>query len=207
MNKSKHINGNVLKTLLFVFTLLPFAFSYGQAAGTFTDSRDGHTYRWMMFGKHAWMLDNMRYNVQGGSWVYNGDSTKEAAYGRLYNFASALKACPKGWHLPTDNEWNALITFLGGEDAAGGKLQETDSIPKALRSVKPGETDYYSILLGGVRHNDGTFLGIGLWGGCWSATHTQDMNNNFLFTHNGKAIGKSSSDGNTAFSVKCIRNK
>lgn len=33
-------------------------------------------------------------------------------YGRLYNWPSALRAYPRGWHLPTDAEWSSLESFL-----------------------------------------------------------------------------------------------
>jgi uncharacterized protein (TIGR02145 family) len=44
-------------------------------------------------------------------------------YGRLYGWDAAMKACPAGWRLPTNNDWNALINFAGGEKAAGKKLK------------------------------------------------------------------------------------
>ena len=208
MNKTTSKLGFIITILILVFTCLPAAFSFGQDKGTFVDARNGHTYRWIKFGKHAWMLGNLDYKTPAGSWVYSNDSTKELAYGRLYDWTTAQKACPKGWHMPADNDWNALISVLGGEDAAGEKFQAADTIPAAIRvTIKGGEADNLIAVLAGVRHSDGTFSGLGMWGGCWSSNHTNDVMNNFLFTRNGKAIGKSTNDKNTAFSVRCVRNK
>lgn len=35
-------------------------------------------------------------------------------YGRL-SWETAQNICPDGWHLPSDEEWNALIAFYGGD--------------------------------------------------------------------------------------------
>jgi uncharacterized protein (TIGR02145 family) len=34
-----------------------------------------------------------------------------------------MNACPKGWHLPTIQEWDDLVAFAGGENSAGKKLK------------------------------------------------------------------------------------
>ena len=189
MNKTTLKPGFIIVILFLVFTCLPTALSFGQGKGTFTDKRDGKTYRWAMFGKQAWMLGNLDFKTTAGSWVYNNDSTKEAAYGRLYDWTTAQKSCPKGWHMPTDNEWGTLITFLGGDDVAGGKFQDADSIPKALRQANAGAGDNFSAMLAGVRHADCSFTGIGIWGGYWSSAKTKtDVVNNYLFTRNGKEV-------------------
>lgn len=200
--------GFLITILLLVFTSLSSMLSFGQDKGTFTDKRDGHVYRWVIFGKHAWMLGNLDYKTPAGSWIYNNDSTREAAYGRLYDWTTAQKACPKGWNMPTDDEWSVLITALGGEDVAGRKFQEADTIPAAVRIIKNGNTDNSIAVLAGMRHADGSYTGLGLWGGCWSATNTSTKDgNNYLFTHNGGPVGKSTNDKASAFSVRCIRNK
>jgi uncharacterized protein (TIGR02145 family) len=154
MSKTTLRHSCLIAILILVLNSLPTVITYGQDKGTMTDSRDGKVYRWAMWGKKAWMLGNLNFKTSDGSWVYNNDSTKEAAYGRLYTWTAAQKACPKGWHLPSVDEWTALITFLGGEDVAGGKLQDADSIPKSLINTKQGETDNFCALLAGIRHPD-----------------------------------------------------
>ncbi|MCV9934709.1 hypothetical protein OIU80_20735, partial [Flavobacterium sp. LS1R47] len=44
-------------------------------------------------------------------------------FGLLYSEEQAKKACPDGWHLPTLEEWNSLITLLGGTKDAGKKMK------------------------------------------------------------------------------------
>ncbi|MDR0517799.1 MAG: fibrobacter succinogenes major paralogous domain-containing protein, partial [Fibromonadaceae bacterium] len=39
----------------------------------------------------------------------------------LYNWyaVNTGKLAPKGWHIPSDEEWKILADYLGGENVAG----------------------------------------------------------------------------------------
>ncbi|RKR83065.1 uncharacterized protein (TIGR02145 family) [Mucilaginibacter gracilis] len=77
--------------------------------GTFTDKRDGQTYTWVKIGKHTWMSQNLNYKSKVGvSYYYNNDSTNTLKYGVYYSYAALHDAAPKGWHVPTDAEWQDL---------------------------------------------------------------------------------------------------
>lgn len=104
--------------------------------GTFTDSRDGTTYKTVKIGDQVWMAENLKatkYNdgteiqlVTGNSewdgllsaaycWYENDQVTYGNTYGALYNWyaVETEKLCPVGWHVPSDYEWNTLETALG----------------------------------------------------------------------------------------------
>lgn len=95
---------------------------------------DGNQYKVVKIGNQTWMAENLKaIHYRDGTKVssyryYNNDSlTYKAMYGVLVNWdeASNDKLCPTCWHLPSNNEWTTLNTYLGGTVIAGGKLKES----------------------------------------------------------------------------------
>lgn len=177
-----------------------------QSKGTFKDSRDGNVYNWVKIGAQTWMTENLKFSVPDGSWAYNNDSVNLPTYGRLYSWKAAQTACPKGWHLPSDKEWDAVIKTLGGSTEAGLKMQSMDTIGKGPSTAGSAAPGAYSSLLSGIRHPDGSCIGINYWGGCWSSGKINDtIATNVLFAHGTKDMGVSSNDKKSGFSVRCVK--
>jgi len=155
--------------------------------GTFTDERDGQTYKTVKFGNQTWMAENLNYHASSGSWCYGEDgydimserklSSKEIQaycdkYGRLYDWETAMAICPVGWHLPSREEWNDLVSAVGGTDAAGKKLKSKSGWKKWDKWGSGNGTDEYgfSALPGGYRLSDGRFGYAGYNGLWWTST-------------------------------------
>lgn len=190
-------------SLLFVSTLM-----YAQDKGTFRDIRDGLEYRWMKVGNQTWMTGNLKFRSQEGSWVYDNDSANEVNLGRLYSWKAAQAACPKGWHVPTEKEWGALVQSLGGSGEAGNKLNAMDTIVKVHPGAGQTASVIISTLLGGVRHPDGSYSGMNVWGGCWTSGKVNDtVATNILFAKGFKDAGFSTNDKKSGFSVRCLKGK
>ena len=77
-------------------------------------------------GNQVWMKHNMAIDVPNSFW-YDRDSVKYYDQGKLYYFSAALMACPKGWHIPSDGEWQQLIDYLGGDSVAVDKMLDGGS--------------------------------------------------------------------------------
>jgi uncharacterized protein (TIGR02145 family) len=74
---------------------------------------DGHTYRTLLVGDELWLAENLRATRSASgspltSFAPDGDARNIDQFGRLYPWESALRACPAGWHLPSDSEWSIL---------------------------------------------------------------------------------------------------
>jgi uncharacterized protein (TIGR02145 family) len=64
------------------------------------------------------------------AWCYlENDPLNGQKYGVLYNGYALIDSrgiAPKGWHIPTLDEFTNMISYLGGESVAGGKLKSTN---------------------------------------------------------------------------------
>ena len=62
------------------------------------------------------------------AWCYYENNTANGTkYGKLYNWYAVVDSrglAPTGYHIPTDDEWTVLSTYLGGEDVAGKKNEK-----------------------------------------------------------------------------------
>jgi uncharacterized protein (TIGR02145 family) len=118
--------------------------------GSVVDPRDMNTYQTVKIGNQVWFAANLEY---GYSYYEDYDGLcflTSGSRGCLYTWENIMAAglsqndiCPDGFHVPTREEWNTLITNVGGHDNAGLVLQVNDGISNDayMFSVKP--SGYY----------------------------------------------------------------
>jgi uncharacterized protein (TIGR02145 family) len=146
---------------------------------TFTDSRDGKSYKSVKIGGLTWMAENLNYRMESGSWCYGDADSDCDKYGRLYAWDAAKTACPSGWRLPTRGEWGSLAKVAGGTGDYGGGGTAAYNLKAGSGWNDNGNgTDKYgfSALPGGERLSDGGFQNAGDVGHWWTVTESSAGN-------------------------------
>lgn len=167
--------------------------SQSVGCGTITDI-DGNSYNTVLIGTQCWQKENLKVtkyrngnlipninghtewrNTDSGAWVYyNNEEGNNTVYGKLYNWFTTVDnrgVCPIGWHIPSNAEWETLITFLGGTNNAGGKMKSTGTINWSPPNSNATNLSGFSALPGGNRSsNFDAFSGLGTSSYFWSST-------------------------------------
>jgi len=177
----------------------------GCGSGTFTDKRDGQRYKTVKIGRQIWMAENLNYQTESGSWCYKDNADKCKYYGRLYDWNTAKTVCPKGWKLPSREDWNSLFAAVGGWKTAGEKLKS-----KSGWNENGNGTDNYgfSALPGGDRHSDGGFDFAGYYGLWWTAT--EDDNGLAYYRrmlYRDDRVDEDGYDKSGGYSVRCVADR
>jgi len=199
--------------------------SSGTIAGeTFVDNRDSKTYRYIKIGTQTWMAENLNFKTQdrtsrcyptSGSINNNDlDNSNCDKYGRLYSWKVAKAACPKGWHLPSNADWNVLLKYTNPSCPQQPRSTEESGTICAGAGAKLkagsgwdddgyGEDTYgFAALPGGRKTGVGDdFDIIGTGGAWWSADnyHSMGMYSDLENT----AMGESNK--NSLHSVRCVK--
>ncbi len=167
-----------------------------------TDTRDGQVYKTVTIGTQTWMAENLNYNTSN-SYCYDNNASNCSKYGRLYTWSAAMNACPSGWHLPSNTEWNTLWTAVGGTGTAGTKLKSTSGW-----SGGGNRTDSFgfAVLPAGRRYNDGDFYREGDLAYFWSSTEFSSGSVYYWdFYYYDDYVGRDYGSKNLGFSVRCLR--
>lgn len=175
--------------------------------GTFTDPRDGQTYKTVKIGNQVWMAENLKYKI-GGSYCYDDNPANCEKYGRLYTWDAAFEACPEGWHLPNIEELYTLIAE--GGFATAGKMLKSRTGWEEYEGKSGNGIDAFGFNIlpaGGRRFDNGNFINAGESGSFWSDTEETGYDDAYIITFGNGAdeCELSSCSINNALSVRCIR--
>ena len=161
--------------LISLFLVLTFLLTHAAAQPAASLQYGGQTYKTVKIGEQTWMAENLNYEAKGSK-CYDNNPANCAKYGRLYNWETAMKVCPEGWHLPSDAEWTILTDYVG-LDAETKLIAKSDWY--SYKGKYRNNTDSYgfSALPGGYFDVfNGCFRNVGYFGHWWSATEKSSSN-------------------------------
>ena len=172
----------------------------------FKDVRDGQVYRLVKISGLTWMGDNLNYNAEG-SFCLDDDENNCMAYGRLYSWDVAQKACPAGFRMPTHTDFEKLWTAAGA-DFNAGYLLKTDYGWKG--DTNGNDTLKFSAMPAGNRFDDGTYGNLAKFAFFWTADDVSedvpaDEARVWYLTNKSMAFGYTAKSKKFAFSVRCVR--
>jgi uncharacterized protein (TIGR02145 family) len=163
-----------------------------------------------------------------------------AKYGRLYDWSAAMGIdakynsqmwngsdvnhrgiCPSGWHLPSEDEWKALVSSVGGSSTAGKHLKTKEG----WNSCGPtgSDKDYlcedtygFSALPGGGCKYGVYFSNVGDSGDWWSASEFSEIRSDDGYIMNiyayimnmyyaSENVFGGGGDKSLLFSVRCLQ--
>lgn len=170
--------------------------------GTFTDPRDGKTYKTVTIGDQVWMAENLSHDTSGSPGYqrdacYQNDPKNGEIYGRLYPWDTAVKVAPPHWHLPSMTEWQTLLTRLGGS--------------AAYNQMIPGGASGFDLLFGGWLYIGKQYHNLGSRAYFWSSTGESDGCLGYLATCLGVIRSNQEARLYTAayktnfFSLRCLK--
>ena len=202
--------------------------------GSFTDPRDRTTYKTVKIGTQTWMAENLSYlpSVSPPSnescnkpiyfvYDYNGQIVAEAKmkvnylrFGVLYNWSAAVEACPVGWHLPSEEEYEKLEIEIGFNKVQTDSMACCRGIDQGIllkstngwiNNMNGNDGSGLSCLPGGLRWSDGKFHDLGNIGVWWTSQISSSLSAwTRVLTSKNNRVCNFSNFKYCGFSVRCI---
>ena len=200
---------------------------------------ESNYYNIVTIGSQVWLAGNLKttsYNdgtsippeTDDAAWAalstpgycwYNNDITNKSVYGALYNWyaVNTGNLCPTAWHVPSDDEWTMLETYLtnngygfGGDGNDIAKSISATSgwdVSSVIGSVgndqASNNSSGFNALPGGTRYLDGGIFSFIYYNGIfWSGTFNYTRS---LFADRSDIFRGSFSNPEYGFSVRCLK--
>ena len=170
-------------------------------------------------------------SLRGKSRCYNDDAKKCDVAGRLYTWAAAIDSvklandadnpqdcghgktcslpakvqgiCPPNWHLPSNEEWKALFTAVGGQSTAGMFLRSQSGW---INNRNGPNTFGFSVLPVGQAYENGYCSYVGENAFIWSITEDVSTRAYSMYVRYGSEYANLTADYKYyGFSVRCLK--
>ncbi len=144
-------------------------------------------------------------------WPFNGKDTEIKKYGRMYTWYAASderNVCPRGWHVPSETEWDNMIKLFGGDSLAGAKLKDTSNIEWNSPNVAEYNEYKFNAKATGYRTEFGSYINQGKFAFFWSSTaDPDDVNNGIAYAlyAQGSKVYKVKKSKRVGMAIRCVR--
>lgn len=200
---------------------------------TIIEDIDGNEYGTIKIGNQVWMSENLKTSkYKDGTnilhitdkkvWAdtdkaayshYDNDLSLANNYGNLYNWRAANNnICPEGWDIPTKEEWDVLIKYVGGYEIAGEKLKEKGTSHWFSPNEYFATNEYgFSAFGNGKRYGLNIKLQSDSYkrgGYFWTSAEDKTTINNayaYVIGHHLKSIKQLSFNKNDGHGIRCIK--
>jgi uncharacterized protein (TIGR02145 family) len=193
----------------------------------------GNIYKTVKIGNQIWMAENLNVskfsngelikevksyqewlnanNSNIPAWCYYEFDIKNAGYGKLYNFFAVNDPrglAPKGWHIPTDQEWSNLIKFNGSDKISTDKLKSNFGwFDWDGKSSSGNNNTGFNCIPSGALYVDGNFTSIGKEAYFWSSTLEDESTSTSWYHYINDVTTRAWNFHFAHLSVRCIKNQ
>jgi len=193
---------------------------------------DGNVYTSVVIGTQEWMKENLRTtryrngdpithasleadwkNITEGKYcTYDNDAANVDPFGHLYSWAAVTDPrhlCPAGWHVSTIEDWDTLISFLGGKYDAGNAIMQTGTAYwNSPNTSATNQAGFTAVPGGGRNYNSAVFFGKGLQAYWWTISEhpsnpTQAIN--YYIMADNSILQTTHAAKNFGYSVRCVK--
>lgn len=177
--------------------------------GTLQDARDGKSYKTIEIGGKTWMAENLNFSkstdgsvVLDSTFCYDDIPANCEKYGRLYQEDDAIKACPDGWRIPTDEEWSALRNTVKAEYGVSDANAPLRAVGVWEDKITATNASGFSALPSGYRAKTGQCDGEGTKAYFWGESSM--LYYGWILSKQYELDKESLIRGYFAYSVRCI---
>jgi uncharacterized protein (TIGR02145 family) len=203
------------------------SFNSNLTYGTMTD-QEGNVYKTIIIGSQIWMAENLRtkkytdgkklpyvrdhidwFELKTGAYsTYNNFTDVDfiSTYGLLYNGYALIsgKLAPEGWHIPTIEEWEILISYLGGRNVAGAHLKEMGRVHWNGPNIDADNLSGFTALPGGFR-DYGSYKSYGETCWWWTSTGSNPDIRTIVLSKDTCAVFYGYQTNNKGLYIRCVK--
>jgi uncharacterized protein (TIGR02145 family) len=201
----------------------------------FKDPRDGQVYKTVQIGAQRWFAENLPFELKG-SFCYDDNYYNCETYGRLYNWAMAMRmadlfnsrsikkfdfsklkkgeyhdVCPDGWHVPSNKDWFKLKYYvgrMGRSDGVGVSLKSPEYWEREMRVPAGADEFGFNALPAGEKSLYSGFMDKGRTAQFWSSVEVDNVGAYYWsLMYDKRTFEKEFAIKDEAVSVRCVEDK